>query len=76
MYGCEIVCADPIGNGAVVVGMVGVFGRDEAVARHRAHRREHTCVLDPAPFELLDDHPLARFCQVHRHRPPSTESRR
>src|SRR5216684_341601 len=56
--------------------MVGEFGRNEAVASHRAHGSEHARVLDPAPLELLDDHPLARFRQVHRHPPTYTKSRR
>jgi len=37
--------------------------RSRATARIAASTR----VLDPAPLELLDDHPLARFRQVHRH---------
>jgi len=38
------------------------------MARDGAHRVEHARFFDPAAFELLEHHPLARIFEVNRHR--------
>jgi len=44
------------------------FGREESMARDRAHRVEHARFFNAAAFELLEHHPLARTFEVNRHR--------
>jgi hypothetical protein len=48
----------------VGVGLAGLFGCDEPVARHEAHRVEHARIADVARGELASDHALAGLGEV------------
>src|SRR5262249_25264067 len=54
-------------QGPVVICMVLQFGGKETMARHRAHRIQHTLIRDAATRELLADHLLARICEIVGH---------
>ena len=67
MYGCEMVCPDPIGRGAVRVGLVLLVGRDETFTRARSRSAASTrASVDAARFDLRPDHPLAKRVEVRR----------
>ena len=48
----------------VLVGVLANRPGDEALARHRGHRREHALVGDPAVAQLLGDHRCAAFGEI------------
>ena len=43
-------------------------GLDKQVARHPAHRRQHTLVVDTAGMQLLFNHLLACLVEIHGQR--------
>ena len=46
-------------HGAVAVRLAAHLRREEALARHLAHRAQDALVLDATPAQLPVDHPLA-----------------
>ena len=58
MYGCEMVCLQPILERAVRVRTRQIGLVDEQLARNRVHRRQHELVGDPALAQLALDHPV------------------
>ena len=55
MYGCEMVCPQPILERAVRVRTRQIGLVDEQLARNRVHRRQHELVGDPALAQLALD---------------------
>jgi hypothetical protein len=53
------------GQGAVVVGMVAVFGEDKQLSRNLAHGSQNGRIVQTPPFYLFRYHSMASLLHIH-----------